>query len=289
MESSLSTSRHRIEQAIRKLWSANEHIREFGRKEVLQIGSSAAGSLVNLLTDLINHPDPRFVTEGEEEGQRALKNYIDLFHRDKEIAYNCADSLTVNRLSINSRLIVDAISLLGDLRAAEGIPILIHIMENHDTYCSGVFGSELEALSNIGSPALGSLYSVIEKARIKAVKAHFRRPIIFGFVISLSREEDDDDHTDDPEELESIYNNIPLDAEDKFEIERIAFRIKQKAIMVIGKIGDKQALSFLEPLIESETDKNLIPSILAAIREIKHESPPGFGPVVSTTPRIRKP
>jgi hypothetical protein len=268
----------RVEQAIRKLWSADNNVRELGRKEVLQIGSIAAGALVDLLADLVKYSHPRFVLEGEEEGQKALKAYVDLVRRDREIADNSKDFLAVKTLAINGRLISDAMSLLGDLRAVEGVPILIHIMENRETGTSEPAGIELEALCKIGSPAVPSVIRAIENARMNAKKAFFRRSITFGFVISFGPEDDLED-THDNIEADGLYNDMVLDTDEEIEVERKAFRIKQKAIRVLGEIGDNGALPFLERLTMPEASAGtLISSVLEAIRKIKNEPVPGFGP-----------
>ncbi len=265
-----------LEQAIRKLWSADNAVRDLGRKEVLQIGSAAAPLLVNLLSDLVQDPRPRFVAEKEEEGRLALKRYVELVRRTKEPLDDSEEYQTVARLAINSRLISDSISLLGELRAIEGVPILVRIMENRETGISEPADIELEALRRIGSPAISSLIESIENAHISA--ARFQRPILFGYVISLGSE-DELETTDDEQLSYQRLDETALDSETKWEIERKTFRIKQKAIKVLGEIGDTEALPFLESLTKTIDNRPLVPFVLAAIREIMREHPLGRGPV----------
>ena len=268
----------RVGQAITKLCSADNSVRERGRVEVLQIGSAAAGALVNLLSDLIQDPRPRFVTEKEEEGRKALDEYEDLIQRKKHPIDDCKEYQTVDSLAINARLISDAISLLGELKAVEGVPILIRIMENRDTGVSEPTGVELEALRKIGLPAVPSLIKSIEDAHVNA--ARLQPPIIFGYVISFGSE-DDLDNTED-EDWEDERDGQPmLDPETKREIETKTFRIKRKAIRVLGEIGDKSVLPFLQSLAKTESNQTLtlLPSVLGAIRDIRNETASGFGPL----------
>lgn len=269
----------RVEQAIKKLWSSETAVRERGHQELLQIGPVASGPLVTLLADLIENPHPRFDSERGEVGQKALEEYIDLIRCKKEPVDNSNAYLMVFRLAINGRLMSDVISLLGDLKAAEGVPILIHIMENMETGVSEGWGIEMEALFKIGSPAVPNLIRSIENANRTASTAIFQRPITLGFSFMIGAEDDEENSKDD-EEAKGPDDEMALDPDEKAEIERKALRIKNKAIRVLGEIGDKNALPYLESLTKTIDNLPLVPSVLAAIREIRNEPPTRAGPML---------
>jgi len=269
-----TSDNEKVTRAIRNLFSANNTIRLNGRAEVLSLGRIAVVPLVNLLWDLIKHPHPRFISEREEEGKKALKHYIDLVRSGKQVPDNADEHQTILQLAINSRLMSDVISLLGELRSPEGVPVLIYIMENQSTGSSEPAGIELDALAKIGSPAIKNLIRSTENAQDTARIAFFRRPVTFGFVISF----DPDDEVDD-EETANQVRELELDSEEKAEIERMALKTKQKSVKALGQIGNQQALPFLENLIKTEHDVLLAPYVSAAIRQIKHEPHPGIGPV----------
>ena len=153
----------KVEQAIKKLWSADDSLRLRGCEEILQMGAAAAGPLSDLLIGLVRDRRPRFATEMEQEGRRALEAFLDWVRVMERPLENDPQLLTLSRLAINSRLINDVISLLGELKAPEAVPVLIQIMERRQL--SGPpTGPELRALAKIGSPAVPFLVNSISTA-----------------------------------------------------------------------------------------------------------------------------
>lgn len=261
-----------VEQAIKMLWSADNTVRGFGREEILRIGSATVEPLIKLLSDLIQNSFPRFAAGKEEKGGEALNGYIDLARKAKQPLQDNKDFETVCRLAINTRLISDAIFLLGELRAVEAIPALIHIMERRMNRHE-MAGIEMEALSKIGAPAVEPLIKSIEKAEITA--ADFE-PVSFGLRIEIDLWDTAD------EELPDQQNDSELDDPDFTQaIEPDALLIKRNAIDTVGEIGDKKALPFLENLAETVNNQLLVPGILEAIRKIKNEPLDSTGPQFS--------
>jgi len=268
-----TANKERAQKAITKLWSADNTIRTLGRQEVVKAGPAAAQDLVNLLSELIRNRSPRFAAEKEEEGAEALRKCIEILCSDKQPREDEVAFHTVSSLAINNRLISDAISLLGEVKASEGVPILINIMERRDTMVSEPTGIELEALTKIGAPAVSSLISSIENANATATAVVDKRALTFGYIISCDTEDLED--TED-EELGEQNSQSVLDAAEKWEIDMKAMSIKRKALRVLGDIGNKDALPFLEEMLKREsTEKptNVASSVLAAIRKIRNDLP----------------
>lgn len=273
-----STNAETVRQAIAKLWSADDSIRTLGREEVLKAGPLAAQGLVNFLSELIRNHKPRFATENEEAGAEALRKCVDMLCRGKTPREDDVALHTVYTLAINERLISDAISLLGELKAAEGVPILIRIMERNVMISSQPTGLELEALAKIGAPAVSSLIGSIENANVTAAAAIDQKWLTFGCIISCDSEDLED--TED-EELREQETQNASDVEDSWEIKNTAMSIKRKALRVLGDIGDRSALPFLETLANSESTErstSVHSSILMAIRKIQNDPPPA-GPL----------
>lgn len=283
-----TTNDRAIQDAIRKLNSADDNVRASGRLELLKIGPRAAPAVVNLLWGLIRDRTPGFDEENHDEGTKALYDYKDeaakalndyetgaledLYSLNESEAYE-----TVRRLAINERLFSDAISLLGELKAAEGIPILVRIMER--TAGPGGIGPEMKALVKIGSPVVPTMTELIQNARQKAIQAEYSPSVGSGFSILIGA--DDEDFDDDEEDDEYLLTEDCVDAEDEPAIERRTYRIKQNAIQILAAIGDKSALPFLESLVISERGKTFgIANVASeAVREIKGE------PIIGNNPR----
>jgi HEAT repeat protein len=196
--------------------------------------------------------------------------------------FGSKESQAVYRLVINARLISDAIFLLGELGAVEAVPVLIHIMENGEMYTSSQpRGIEMDALCRIGAPAVPFLIKSIENAKISAAEAE---PVYFGFSIEIDSEGKADGEASDQQ------GQSALDDPD-FEqgIEQIALSIKRKALDVLGEIGDKEALPFLENLTQKEGNKSLVYGILATIKRIKSEPSTLTGPQSPQSLRTPKP
>lgn len=261
-----------IESAIKRLWSEDNSVRDLGREEVLRIGRAAAEPLVQQLSELITDNRPRFATEREDEGRKALQQYVALVRRNNELMYDDNAPEAVVRLAINQRLISDTIFLLGELRAVEGVPILIRIMERREPMTSYPLGIELEALRKIGSPALPSLIRSIENARTNASAAMFEEPIAFDVSILIDLRPDTENEEDEEWDAGGDEEGA-LDPESEWEIEIRTRTIREKALRLLGEIGDESALPFLESLIKRDANRTLAYSILDAIRRIRKEPP----------------
>jgi hypothetical protein len=272
----------RVKQAIQMLWSSDNAIRELGRNEIMRIGPATIQPLTELLWDLIKNKSPRFAAGKEQEGHKVLNDYVELLRktvRTGQFVGDSRESESLSRLAINSRLISDAIYLLGELKAVEAVPVLIYIMENTVNRTPNVIGLEMEALSNIGAPAVPFLIKSIENANISATRYE---PVLFGYEIELHLEDSVDGESAKPQD------SLALDDEDFAALtDRTASRIKGKAINVLGEIGDNNALSYLQNLARTVDDQSLVRDILEAIRRIKNEPSTSTGPQYPQ--QIRKP
>lgn len=261
------------EQAIKKLWSEDAGIRDFGRAELLRIGPAAAEPLGSLLWDLVNDCRPRFAIERENEGRKALDESLAAL-RSKDPPFDHEAFEEVFRLAINARLISDAISLLGELRAVEGIPILVRILERRKGMGSEPAGLELDALIEIGSPAVPSLIKSIENARASAIAALSEQPI--GFHVCLSADSEDDSEDVEDDEWDPAQDGSALDPELERIVEGRSERMVERALRVLAEIGDESALPFLEALTKADGYEALGPAIGEAIGVIRNG--PGLGP-----------
>ena len=110
------------------LRSPDEAKRQEAKVRLLSLGAESIGPLLALLEDLFrNEFMPRFALGRETEGKEAWDHYQALEPRkinERQLALQRLDGL-----EISSRLKDDAIELLGHLRAKEGVPLLIRIME----------------------------------------------------------------------------------------------------------------------------------------------------------------
>jgi hypothetical protein len=257
-----AANKDNIDQAIRKLWSADDTVRLRGREEILHIGVASAGPLSDLLMELIRDRRPRFATEMEKEGQRTLEAFLDWVRTGGEPEANDPQLLLLSQLAINSKLTADLISLLGELRATEGVPILIRIMERHRIVSPVNAGPEMRALTRIGQPAIPFLMTSISTAEATAVRVTRQGPISFGFIVSP---DSDDFIYDDGEE---DADGQALDAKEEWEVERRTIMIKEAALEVLEQIGDKSVLPFLKALAAAEENKTTsISSYVEAVIE----------------------
>ena len=146
----------------------------------------------------------------------------------------------ITRLEITSRLEKDAIDIVGELRARVAVPLLIEIMAHRmkDNWIRPRWSAEMLALQKIGQPAIPLLVDLIE--------AQFP-PVRFGSSVT-------------PEEAAIFSKSIESTA-------------KTRAVMVLGEIGDKEALPALERLLKRCAAEELVcpddKFIMEAIKNIQ--------------------
>jgi HEAT repeat protein len=199
--------------AIKQLWSADETERQQGKDQLIQIGEKATPGLMALLKELWRHPIPRYATGKEEEGAAASERFKKAIEKGdtKELL-----KASAKLQDIRSRLIEDAASLLGHLKAVEAIPLFIDRLLKDDNISGTHFNwtPSMEALAEIGASAAPSLIEAIETAKERA-----------AFVPDNSG-------------VQPSEQGIKWDTE----------LIQTRAAMVLGKIGDTHALPVLTSL-----------------------------------------
>lgn len=253
--------------AIRRLWSCNAEERKLGSQQLTERGVESIGPLVSLLSDLLSDQRPRFALGREDEAARALdyireslQNPISADEMDKAAGL-------ISDLFINSRLIADVISLLGELRAEGAIPSLIRIMEGRDMYSEpDGYAIEAQALLQIGAPAVPFLIKALDEAKTTAIKGE---DIYLGCVIhcdSITNLRDDEDNLTIRSEQHSGEED---DDDDYDDINTRFYKIQRRAIRVLGDIGDPKALPFLRSLVEDTRDARLVSEIEMSITKIQ--------------------
>lgn len=249
-----------ISLSVKKLWSPHDLERERGKEEILRIGGECVEQLLVLLVDLVDNPHPRFAIGKEREAIKLLRDH-------SKNACGGMSSSEFDRwtqatldLFINSRLITDAIYLLGKLRAVEAIPVLIRIMEGRSIFQDpDGWGDEMIALSRIGSPAVPYLMATIQNAKATAER---QEDIHLGWEIQHAQP--DCDLSQEGNEAMSDE-----DIEEEQDEVRIRFRkIQERSIMVLSEIGDHIAWSYLRRLMLETRDQALFTVIAEALDKI---------------------
>jgi HEAT repeat protein len=146
-------------------------------------------------------------------------------------------------LGTKSRSENDIYEILGRLRAAEAVPILVAIMEEEeiDNMIQGM-SPVMRALAEIGSAAVPELIRSINEAKVTA--SDFPEPR--GSDIS--------------EEARQWYLGI------------IQGRIELRATLVLGEIGDRRAIPALERLQSTSDNQFIQEQAREAIRKIQDKS-----------------
>jgi hypothetical protein len=262
----------RVELAIKKLWSPNEIERVEGVDELLEIGPASIEKLTSLLAELINDQRPRFVPGKEQEGERALQEYLLSARRfySGDVDYDETGDARgrVSTLTMNSRLMTDVVYLLGELKAEQAISLLMVMVNRH--WESNHLGFKFDtpdaaALVRIGAPAVPHLVKNLDEA---TVRGYGFGPLVYGWRVVVEDEQEDFDEEDPDDELDrqTHVGNVRL---------RVA--------ILLGEIGDTRALPLLEKLlaeIESSpespvfgTQGSLSGTIESAIARIKKTGP----------------
>ncbi|MGH9764395.1 MAG: hypothetical protein ACREDR_35755, partial [Blastocatellia bacterium] len=117
--------------AVTKLWSPDNRVRKTAEAEILKLGTVAIKPLIDLLSELVSDQRPRFATGREVEGNKVLEEQRRSPHMRWVALEELRRGTAVHEspeVVINSRLMKDAIRLLGQLKAVEATPLLIRIM-----------------------------------------------------------------------------------------------------------------------------------------------------------------
>lgn len=272
-----SIDRDLVSIAIDKLWSANDVERTAGIKQLQQLGKQTIKPLVSLLSDLVNRQEPRFSSENQAEGNRALQEYVIALRKSSERDGTRHDEIKraddrLSALSINSRLMVDVVDLLGRLEAKQSVPILIEIMNRHRFVGLGVGGGggpEQDALCRIGRAAVPKLIEALDERNIQAYRPEC---VVYGYsvrvaaaansesseVVDLAASADDDCFV--PAKLEDDEINL----------------IRERVVGVLGEIADATALPPLQELLKTTRDAALKLRVKEAIRKIEGTRPDSF-------------
>jgi hypothetical protein len=204
---------------IKGLWSPDDSKRQEAKQAILRAGRKAIPQLVSLLSNILKNPQShRFATGKEEEGAEASKNL-------NEVSSDYWFSL-----EISWRLKYDAVEMLGLLKADEAVPLLIEFMEKEESYnLMEKMNTAMDALVKIGQPSVPKLIQEIKTAHLKAANGLVR---------------------------DSQYKM--KEAEDRESILIETAKIQIRAAMVLGEIGELQALTVLEELLEPAADPFLL-------------------------------
>lgn len=221
-------------QAIIRLLSSEGAVERLeAKRKLVEIGPNAVGPLLNYLDDLTRNPYPRFPLGLEQEGQRALERYHQKLTLGKQMSSDETRRLT--SLIITDRLRNDVINTLGQLGAAEAVPLLVRIMWKEQSLgATEQMNAAMEALRMIGEKAVPELIAAVETA---------------DAMVSAERREEGE-------------SSRRIDV----------FRLKVRGTIVLGRIGDQRALPTLESLLKQTDDKFLLPYVEDAIAEIKRRS-----------------
>jgi hypothetical protein len=252
---SIHSTNEEISLRVRSLFSASETERDSVKGRILQLGALANEQLIELLSDLVENPYPRFANGNQEAGRQAVLDHLRMYPELASFEQFEHWTELADALFINSRLSSDIIYLLGELGAEEAAPILIRIMEGRNMLQGpDGLGPEMVALSKIGAPAIPHLINAIKEAETTARK---QKDINLGWVIL----HDESNEEGKREQLVPTSEELE-EEEEEFQI-RFA-KIQTRAIRVLVAIGE-QSLPYLRELIKEARCSPLVPRIEDAI------------------------
>ncbi|HKQ05771.1 MAG TPA: hypothetical protein VJ464_11610 [Blastocatellia bacterium] len=233
------TPQSQTDSAMKKLWSLNEKERGEGMDELLRLGPGSIEKLTSLLAELIHDQRPRFSPGKEQEGQRALDEYLRSVRTFYKEGTDYADTKPakdrLNALTINSRLMTDVIHLLAKLKAEQAVPLLMEMVNRHweITHSGFIFQTpETIALEQIGAASVPQLVKNLDEDTIRSFGFE---PLVYGWRVVVEDEDEDEPDPDDELDRQTHIGNVRL---------RVA--------AILGDIGDTRALPYLERLL-SET------------------------------------
>lgn len=264
-----SSDQDQITIAISKLSSSHERDRSDGKEDIRRIGQSAAAALVAILSELVVNQRPRFARDQAEFGESALSEYIHAASaksgplRGRRNAIMVASEKLAS-LAINARLMADIVSLLGELRAEQAVPILIEIMNRyHVTETLG--GPEVYALIQIGDAAVPLLINDLDESNIRNYNLS---RVLYGFSLVVPSE-----HTTNPNRLPRRRNVHSGGSATNVLIASIQGRVA----WILGNIGDQRSIAPLQELLSGTRDKSLKARIVEALAKIQKETPADSG------------
>ena len=225
--------------AIKKLWSPNERERTEGVDELLRIGPASIEKLISLLAELILDQRPRFAPGREQEGERALQEYLRSARMFYSEGVDYAETRTardrLTALTMNSGLMTDVVHLLGELKAEQAVSILMQMVNRHweSTYLGLEFHTpETAALARIGAASVQQLGENLNEATIRA---YGFEPLVYGWRVVVEEEDLEDD--DEP------------DADEELDRQTHIGNVRLRVAAVLGEIGETRALPYLEKLL----------------------------------------
>lgn len=216
----------RADVAIRRLLSADESERMAAKLELLEIGRPAIPPMLSALKSVLDSPKSPYTVS------------------DNDPVAIAPPLASTDEDNLSGRLEADICQLLGRLRAVEAVPLLIEMMQSRDSFTGlASMVTEMQAIAEIGPPAVPLLIEAIEDAPNRAARIGFGDP--------------------QPSEEERI----------KFIQGEVA-KIRARAARVLGEIGDKRALQTLERLLleppnEFDFWRPDVPYIEEAIKQIR--------------------
>lgn len=157
----------RVEEAMAKLWSLDDAQRRAGKETLLASGEMAIPPLLSLLDEIMAVPRMRFASGMETAAMRALER-LERAKRDGNEGERLEASIDLSRLEITDRLRRDAVDLLVELKAEAAIPRLIALLSPlREIHVVGLGGTvqppAADALAKLGSVAVPYLLNAISE------------------------------------------------------------------------------------------------------------------------------
>ncbi len=220
---------NQIDNLLADLQSPDELVVLEAKAELARLGGIATKPLMSLLQDLKSRGD-KSPTEGPDRGP------VSEPHMRVQDKNPLTDSETKARLENH------IYEMLGQLHAAEAVPLLVTIMEEEEIndMIQGM-SPVMRSLVEIGRPAVPRLIESIDTAKSTA---------------SVSRELRASDLTEETRERNLSW---------------IQGRIELRATLVLREIGDQRAIPALERLQTSSDNPFIVNQAREALREIQNK------------------
>ena len=256
-----------ISVSIKGLWSADFDQRRAAKAKLIESGPAVFPHLAAILNDLFEKRHPRFAIGQEAEGMELLQRCL----ASKNEGDRMDSFWRVTNLSINERLRDDIVDMVVRMRNEAGVPLLIRLMEVGPTNPASWerMDQTMTVLVELGPVAVPVLIREIQSVNSltweRASAAAFNRRI----TVEVPMWADPKVHYPARLSQPAEYTN-----EEKIDITQAAKRkIEIRSAMILGRIGDKQALSILEDLMRTEP-RVVTQYVEDAIRRIKEKNEP---------------